>query len=30
MQGPGFLLEQYGTEVSPRFISCVTNEVIAE
>ncbi len=26
----GFLLEQYGTEVSPEFISSVTDEVMAE
>ncbi|MGI2325141.1 MULTISPECIES: IS256-like element ISMca5 family transposase [unclassified Methylococcus] len=26
----GFLAEQYGTEVSPEFISCVTDEVMAE
>ena len=26
----GFLLEQYGTEVSPEFISCVTDEVMSE
>lgn len=26
----GFLLEQYATEVSPEFISSVTDEVIAE
>lgn len=26
----GFLLEQYGTEVSPDFISSVTDEVMAE
>jgi putative transposase len=26
----GFLREQYGTEVSPEFISCVTDEVMSE
>lgn len=26
----GFLAEQYGTEVSPEFISCVTDEVMSE
>ncbi len=26
----GFLLEQYGTEVSPDFISSVTDEIMAE